>query len=178
MPGIIERKQMNFSTELWQTAYLSLGSNLGRPKDNCLNAIERLERHAEVRIQAKSPFYLTEPVDYLEQEWFVNGALKIETRLTAHQLLVVTRSIQNELGRKTTSIRFGPRIIDIDIIFFGNQIISVPDLIVPHPRMHKRRFVLKPICDIDPNVVHPLLDETVRDLLEKLDPGKQRMVPA
>ncbi len=157
--------------------FLSLGSNMGRRRANCLAALEMLADVKGVTILDTSPFYLTEPVDYLDQEWFVNGAVRIETSLDAHALLAATQQIQTACGRRKTNVRFGPRTIDIDIIFFGNEIISSARLTVPHPRMHKRRFVLQPICDIDPTVVHPLLGETVQDLLLKLEPGSQRMVP-
>ncbi len=140
-------------------------------------ALEMLAKVEGVKVLKVSPFYLTEPVDYLDQDWFVNGAVKLETRLGAFRLLQATQAIQKKCGRKANTIRFGPRLLDIDIIFFGDQIINSAELTVPHPRMHKRRFVLQPICDIDPTVVHPLLGETVESLLAKLDPGSQRMVP-
>ncbi len=165
------------SQAAYRPVFLSLGSNIGRRRANCLAALNMLAGVDGINILDTSPFYLTEPVDYTEQDWFVNGAVKIGAGIGPFELLAVTQEIQEACGRRKTAIRFGPRALDIDIIFFGDEIISGPGLTIPHPRMHKRRFVLQPICDIDPTVVHPLLGQTVRELLSKLDPGTQRMVP-
>ena len=107
-------------------------------------------------------------MDYLEQNWFINAVLYIGTRLTPLSLLDKTQSIQKRLGRKSDAVRFGPRILDLDIIFYDDMIIDSPRLVIPHPRMHKRRFVLQPICDIDPTIMHPGLGQNVQDLLNQL----------
>ena len=158
-------------------AFISVGSNLGDPLYNCCWGIDILCQDSDVLLVARSPFYRTAPVDYLQQDWFVNAALLVETTLTPFELLDRTQAIQARMGRKKDAIRFGPRVLDLDLIFYEDQVIRAPHLVVPHPRMHKRRFVLHPICDIDPLVVHPVLGHTVREILEQLPPDSQNMVP-
>jgi len=160
-----------------QWAYLSIGSNLGDRFDNCRKAMAALTADGTVTIVAQSPFYESEPVDYTDQGWFLNGALKIETRLDPMALLDKLQAIQRSLGRKADGVRFGPRLLDLDIIFYGQQVIATDRLIVPHERAHKRRFVLQPICDIDPDVIHPVLQEKVKDLLNQINEDGQRLIP-
>jgi 2-amino-4-hydroxy-6-hydroxymethyldihydropteridine diphosphokinase len=158
-------------------AYISVGSNLGDPLRNCRQGIDDLCLDGEVRLVARSSFYRTQPVDYLDQDWFVNAAVLVETALTPLELLEKTQGIQARMGRKSDAIRFGPRVLDLDIIFYEDAVIDTPHLVVPHPRMHKRRFVLHPICDIDPSVVHPVLGQTVREILRRLPADDQDMMP-
>lgn len=158
-------------------AYISIGSNLGDPLCNCLTGIRMLCGHAPVELTAISPFYWTEPVDYLDQQWFLNAALKIATPLDPLDLLATLQQVQSALGRKTDAIRFGPRVLDLDIIFYEGVVLDTAHLHIPHPRMHKRRFVLQPICDIDPTVEHPVLHRSVESLLKDLDPDTQNMRP-
>ena len=156
--------------------YLSIGSNLGDPLQNCCQGLDTLCADGQVKLLARSPFYRTQPVDYLDQNWFINAALLVETVLTPFELLDKTRAVQTQLGRKPDTIRFGPRLLDLDIIFYDDLVINTPHLVVPHPRMHKRRFVLYPICDIDPSVVHPVLGQTVQELLAQLPTDNQDMM--
>jgi 2-amino-4-hydroxy-6-hydroxymethyldihydropteridine diphosphokinase len=149
-------------------AYISIGSNLGDKLFNCRTAIAALERSATGRILARSRVYATEPVDFTDQDWFLNAAVKIETALGPHVLLERLIDIQQAAGRKRDTIRFGPRVLDLDIIFYGDLVIADGTLQIPHPRMHKRRFVLQPMCDIDPTVVHPVLGKNVKRLLDHL----------
>jgi 2-amino-4-hydroxy-6-hydroxymethyldihydropteridine diphosphokinase len=114
----------------------------------------------------------TQPVDYTEQDWFVNAALLIETPLSPKALLNTTQAIQNRFGRKKGGIRFGPRVLDLDIIFYDQLILHASHLTIPHPRMHKRRFVLQPICDIDPTVVHPVLGEKRARYIKSISYGR------
>jgi 2-amino-4-hydroxy-6-hydroxymethyldihydropteridine diphosphokinase len=158
-------------------AFLSVGSNLGDPLRNCRRGIEALCLDGDVQLAACSPFYRTQPVDYLHQDWFVNAALLIETALTPFELLDKAQGIQVRMGRKSDAIRFGPRTLDLDLILYEDSVIDTPHLVVPHPRMHKRRFVLQPICDIDPMVVHPVLGLTVHEILKQLPLDSQDMVP-
>lgn len=158
-------------------AIISIGSNLGDKLDNCQRAIDALKTLDHTTVVACSRFYNTAPVDYLEQDWFVNVAVKVATRLEAHGLLDALKAIQRRAGRHGDSIRFGPRIIDLDIIFYDETVIETPELVIPHPRLHKRRFVLQPICDIDPAIVHPILKKDVRTLLERLDDDAQSVEP-
>ena len=159
------------------TAIISIGSNLGDKLDNCRRAIGALKALDHTTLVACSRFYKTAPVDYLEQDWFVNAAVKVATRLDAHALLDALKKIQQRAGRHGDAIRFGPRIIDLDIIFYDEAVIETSELLIPHPRLHKRRFVLQPICDIDPEIVHPKLKKDVRILLELLDDDAQIVEP-
>lgn len=157
------------------TAYISVGSNLGDKLENCRRGIRQLERD-EVRLKAESRIYQTEPVDYLDQDWFINIVVKIETLLDPSRLLRRLQSIQRKAGRLQDSIRFGPRVLDLDIIFYDEVVIHSAQLVIPHPRMHKRRFVLQPLCDIDPAIMHPVLKTDVRTLLNRLDDNEQRII--
>lgn len=150
------------------SVYISIGSNIGDLLDNCCQAIGALQSDPDIRVIERSPFYRTAPVDFREQDWFLNAALKLRTAVQPLQLLKRMQAVQRKLGRKADTVRFGPRIIDMDIIFYGDQVLETTELILPHPRMHKRRFVLQPICDIDPTIVHPLLGVSVQDLLNQL----------
>jgi 2-amino-4-hydroxy-6-hydroxymethyldihydropteridine diphosphokinase len=160
----------------YHIAYISIGSNLGQKDENCRSGIAALIRSGHTRLVDQSPLYQTEPVDYLDQEWFVNCVVKNETDLDPLNLLSILKSIERAAGRVKDSIRFGPRILDMDIILFDDLVMRAPTLTVPHPRMHKRRFVLKPMCDIDPDIHHPVLKRTMESLLRDLDEQGQRIV--
>jgi 2-amino-4-hydroxy-6-hydroxymethyldihydropteridine diphosphokinase len=127
-------------------------------------------------LKAESRIYQTEPVDYTDQDWFINLVVKIETLLDPNRLLQRLQSIQRKAGRLKDSIRFGPRVLDLDIIFYDEVVINSKQLVIPHPRMHKRRFVLQPLCDIDPAITHPVLKSDVRTLLNHLDDNEQRII--
>jgi 2-amino-4-hydroxy-6-hydroxymethyldihydropteridine diphosphokinase len=158
------------------TAFVGVGSNLGQKQDNCIRGIAALTSDGHSRLLNRSRLYRTAPVDYLNQDWFVNCAVQIETCLDPFELLAVLQDIQKNAGRVQDIIRFGPRILDMDIIFFDVAVIKHPDLTLPHPRMHLRRFVLKPLCDMDPTLRHPILDQTVQQLLDNLDDAGQGVV--
>jgi 2-amino-4-hydroxy-6-hydroxymethyldihydropteridine diphosphokinase len=158
------------------TAFVGVGSNLGQKQDNCIRGIAALTSDGHSRLLNRSRLYRTAPVDYLNQDWFVNCAVQIETCLDPFELLTVLQDIQKNAGRVQDIIRFGPRILDMDIIFFDAAVIEHPDLTLPHPRMHLRRFVLKPLCDMDPTLRHPILDQTVQQLLDNLDDAGQGVV--
>ncbi|MEA3429075.1 MAG: 2-amino-4-hydroxy-6-hydroxymethyldihydropteridine diphosphokinase [Thermodesulfobacteriota bacterium] len=153
-------------------AYISVGSNIGNRLENCKNSIISLAESEISIVMAESPFYMTEPVDYIDQDWFINLVIKIETRLDPFELLDKLKLIQNNAGREHDAVRFGPRILDLDIFMYDDFVINSPELIIPHPRMHKRRFVLKPVCDIDPHIVHPVLKRDMQYLLDRLDDGQ------
>jgi 2-amino-4-hydroxy-6-hydroxymethyldihydropteridine diphosphokinase len=160
----------------YHIAYISVGSNLGDKLENCRSGIAALIRSGNTRLVDQSPIYRTEPVDYLDQDWFVNCVAKIETDLDPLSLLDILKSIERAAGRVKDTVRFGPRILDLDIILFDDLVLNEPQLTIPHPRMHKRRFVLKPICDIDPDIKHPVFHRTMKSLLEDLDEKGQKMV--
>lgn len=157
-------------------AYISAGSNMGDRLQNCRKGIEALTETGRSRIIAQSRIYLTEPVDYEDQDWFVNMAVKIETVLDPFRLLDHITHVQQSAGRKKDPVRFGPRTLDLDIIFYDDRIINSDRLVVPHPRMHKRRFVLKPICDIDPAFIHPVLKQEMQYLLKRLGQDRQKVI--
>ena len=146
--------------------YLSLGSNVGDRGANLHQCIRLLARLGEV---AKvSSFYETEPMELREQPWFVNCVVELKTDLSARELLSRIQEIEAELGRNR-EIHKGPRTIDIDILLFDSDAISDPDLQIPHPRMHERRFVLAPLAEISAQVKHAVLQATAGELLQRLD---------
>ena len=162
----------------WTTVYLSIGSNMGEKHQNCLQGIGLLNGLDHITVEAVSPFYRTKPVDFTDQDWFVNGALKIETDLDPDALMNQLKEIERELGQFEKTVRFGPRILDLDIIFYGEQFLETERVILPHPRMHNRNFVLTPLCDIAPEVIHPVLKKSVRALLgDVADEPQQAVVP-
>lgn len=145
--------------------YIALGSNLG-DRRACLD--EALRRLAPAgRLVCASSYYETDPVGYLEQGRFLNAAAHVVTDLIPHAFLGHLLTIEAELGRVRT-IRNGPRTIDLDILFWDQQIIDEPGLVVPHPRLHERLFVLEPLNEIAPDLMHPRLNLTVRALLERV----------
>jgi 2-amino-4-hydroxy-6-hydroxymethyldihydropteridine diphosphokinase len=157
------------------TAYIGAGSNIGNKLLNCKNGINALTTANTVRIKEWSRFYKTEPVDYKDQDWFINVVVKIETTFDPFQLIKKLKLIEHDAGRVDDPVRFGPRILDLDIVLFDDFVTNSSGLVIPHPRMHKRRFVLKPICDIDPTIVHPVLKKNMQDLLDILDENEQRI---
>jgi 2-amino-4-hydroxy-6-hydroxymethyldihydropteridine diphosphokinase len=146
-------------------AYIGLGSNLGDKKSRCLQALELLARVGCVN--KVSSFYLTEPMDYQKQEDFINAVVELETDLSPAQLLVACRTIEHELERRRTMHR-GPRTIDLDILLYGDAVIETTELVIPHPLLATRRFALIPLCEIAPQVVHPVLKKTAVLLLREL----------
>ncbi len=149
------------------TAYIGLGTNLGDKRKNLDDAVRLLSEARGIDAVRVSSYYETEPVGYVEQEPFLNAAARIETTLSPNELLDVCHEIENQLGRVRT-VRWGPRTIDLDILLFGDSIIDMPELEIPHPLMHERAFVLEPLCELDPDVLHPVLKKTTKELLKNL----------
>ena len=152
-----------------ETAYLSLGSNLGDRAANLREALTQLG--AAGRLLAVSAFYETQPVDLPDQPWFLNGVVAIETEKTPRELLNFALQIEAAMGRLRMREK-GARKIDIDVVLFGDRIVDEPGLKIPHPAMHQRRFVLEPLIEIAPEVSHPELKKTARELLAELAPGQ------
>ena len=152
-----------------KTVYLSLGSNVGDRKANLDSAIEKLGRVGKV--VAVSAYYETEPVEVRQQPWFLNCAVRLETELMPRQLLGRVLDLEQEMGRKRVQPK-GPRVIDIDILLFGNSIVEMKGLTIPHPALHERRFVLEPLAEIAPDVRHPVTKRSVRELRDALPPGQ------
>jgi len=146
-----------------QTIYFSLGSNVGDRARNLQDAIAALG-NAGVHVVRVSSVYETEPVDYLDQPSFLNCALEAETEMGALDLLHALRGIETQMGSKKL-IAKGPRLIDIDILLYGSEVIDTPELQVPHPRMRLRRFVLEPLAEIAPDAQHPVSHLSIAELL-------------
>jgi 2-amino-4-hydroxy-6-hydroxymethyldihydropteridine diphosphokinase len=151
------------------TAYLSIGSNKGDKRKNLNQAIDSLGQHKQIRVAAVSSFYRTQPQNFEDQDWFVNAALKIETSAEPEELLGILKQIETFLDKEGKAFRFGPRIIDLDIILFQDRVLKTDTLEIPHPRMQERCFVLRPMCDIGANVIHPVLKKTPGQLLKRIE---------
>ena len=148
----------------FQKAYLSLGSNLGDRKANIKQAIAALE-DGDLRIGRVSSFYETEPVGFKNQPWYLNIALEIETTLSPQELLERCKGIERSMGR-VKPFTDAPRIVDLDILLYGDRIVSIERLNLPHPRLAERNFVLEPLAEIAPALVHPVLGRSIQALLE------------
>ncbi|MEZ4592274.1 MAG: 2-amino-4-hydroxy-6-hydroxymethyldihydropteridine diphosphokinase [Chloroflexota bacterium] len=148
-----------------QTIFLGLGTNLGDREANLQAALDGLAE--ELVITAVSPIYQTPPWGVTDQPDFLNLCLAAKTDLTPVALLTFVKNLEVELGRQPTK-RWGPRLIDIDILFYANQLIETENMIIPHPRLAERAFVLRPLADIAPDFVHPVLGETMAALAEKV----------
>ena len=151
-----------------ETVYLCLGGNVGDTHDYLNRAIGLIESRIGKTVQL-SGIYQSEPWGLECSQWFLNQVVAVETELEPNAVLERCLQMESELGRTRSGNDYEPRTIDIDIIFFGHQIISQPDLQVPHPLMHRRNFVLQPMCDVAADFVHPVIGKTVSQLLEECD---------
>lgn len=149
-----------------QRVYIGIGSNLGNRALHCRQAIENIASFSDVT--AVSSYYETEPVGNEDQPHFINCAIEIMTDAKPHELLEKLHSIEKKFG-KLRKEKWGPRTIDLDIIIYGDEIIDDPDLKIPHPEAHKRRFVLEPLAEIAPGLIHPILKVTIFNLLEDIE---------
>lgn len=150
-------------------AYLSLGSNLGDRVEQLRRVIARLAEHG--RVLSVSSFYETEPVEVSDQPWFVNCAVALETSESPERLMAALLEIEREMGRERIRKK-GPRTVDIDILLYGDQVVNTAELIVPHPAMTQRSFVLEPLAEIAGEVRHPVVGKTVHELLAELPAGQ------
>jgi len=152
--------------EMSPTVYIALGTNLGDRQENLRKALQNLP--SAVRLSAVSPVYSTPPWGYTGQPDFLNQVARLETGLSPHELLRVLKEIEVSLGRVPT-FRYGPRVIDLDILFFDDLVMGTPELTIPHPRLAERAFVLVPLVDLAPDLCHPVLGQTAAELLAGLD---------
>ncbi len=157
-------------------AYICAGSNMGSRMENCRAGIAAVMKNGVGLVKSTSAFYKTSPVDYKDQEWFVNVVFKIQTGLDPLDLLKKLKKIEKDAGRLDDSIRFGPRLLDMDIIFYDDIVLNSAELVIPHPRMHKRAFVLTGLCDIDPDAVHPVVKKDVKYLLSNIKDKNQKVL--
>ena len=151
--------------------YIGIGSNLGNALKNSQHAVESLSLTAGVEITRVSPFYKTEPVGIENQNMFINAVVEIRTVLSARNLFQALQSIEKDMGRDR-EVKGGPRIIDLDLLFYGQEVIQDADLIVPHPEIQRRRFVLEPICEIASYLIHPDFGVSMRGLKDRLSDNK------
>ena len=156
-------------------AYIGIGSNVGNRRYHCLKAVELLEQSGQT-VSKISSLYETEPWGVKDQPPFINMAVEIETGFPPKKLLALLKKIEKKMGRKKT-VRWGPRVIDLDILFYDDLTLNDNDLVIPHPFMHTRAFVLEPLSEIAPDKVHPVLRKKVASLLrENTSSGASRKV--
>ena len=154
-------------TRSWHTAYVAFGSNLGDKKKYLDNGIQGLKDTPDCKVEAVSKYLVTEPYGGVEQDEFLNGVLRLRTLLTPEELLDRLHELEAEANRERL-IHWGPRTLDLDILFYDNEIIDTPDLHIPHIDMQNRDFVLKPMDEIAPYYRHPVLNKTIHQLLDEL----------
>ena len=151
-------------------AFIGAGANLGEPVRQIRGAQDALQKSPGVKFLAASSFYRTQPMGPVEQPPFINAVFSLETEIGPHELLSLLLEIEQKMGRVRKE-RWGPRVIDLDLLFYGDAVIGGEGLEVPHPRLHERRFVLAPLAEIAPDLVHPVLKKPVSQLLADLPAG-------
>ena len=151
-------------------AFIGIGSNVGDKIENCRQAITEISQCGQNRLIAQSSLYKTEPIGYTQQDWFINCVIEIETSFTAYDLLHTLEDIEISMGRERI-LEWGPRIIDLDILFFNDEIIRCEGLTIPHPEVQNRAFVLVPLHEIAGGYIHPLLKKSITQLIAYLGNG-------
>jgi 2-amino-4-hydroxy-6-hydroxymethyldihydropteridine diphosphokinase len=151
-------------------AYVGLGANLGDPPQQLREALKLLDAADEVEVVRVSTFYRNPPLGPADQPWYVNAAARLRTRLAAEELLRLLQQVEAAMGR-VRGPRWGPRTIDLDLLLYNGEVIFTPHLVVPHPEMHRRGFVLAPLAEIAPQAWHPVLQKSAGELLSDLDPA-------
>ena len=159
-----------------KTAYIGIGSNLGDPHRNCLEAVDRIGMRPDCRILGLSGLYETEPVGVEGQGWYINCVASLSTGLSARDLMKDLLLIEAGMGRVRRGL-WEPRVIDLDLLLFGTDIIDDEELKVPHPLMHKRRFVMAPMNDLAPDLIHPVIGRTMAELFEEIPVDGQSVRP-
>jgi 2-amino-4-hydroxy-6-hydroxymethyldihydropteridine diphosphokinase len=152
--------------------YIGIGSNVGQKKDNFLEAVDRLAKLPDTKILKESSLYESEPLGD-SRDWYVNGAIEIETKFKPEMLLNKFKNIERAMGRKKVKKRWGARIIDLDILLYDGLVMKKKNLHIPHPEMPNRKFVLIPLSEIAPQVIHPELGVTISELLVNVKDEKK-----
>ena len=160
------------STNSFERVFIGFGSNLGDREDNIRRAVAWLGAQSQIRLETVSRFMETPPWGVLDQPAFINAAAVVETTLSPHALLRLLKRGESDLGRAPNGLRWGPRVIDLDILLFGDRVVHTEDLMVPHPRITERVFVMMQIVELDGAVVHPLVGRTVLSLLREVESRK------
>lgn len=153
-------------------AYIGIGANLGSPADQCREAVRMLREIPGIAVLRTSSLYRTEPVGPQNQDWFVNAVTEFRTEMPYRKLFEALKSIEKLMGRMD-GMHWGPRVIDLDLLLYGQAVIEEEGLKIPHPEMHKRRFVLAPLCEIASYTIHPLYNVSARGLLDRLPEGER-----
>ena len=148
-------------------AYIGIGSNLGHKVLNCKHSMTKIDQVPGCEVTARSDLFETEPEGVTGQQWYANCVAEVKTERTPPEFLDSLMAIEHEMGRIRTK-QWEPRIIDLDILLFGEQVVDSANLVVPHPLLHTRRFVLEPLVQLAPELVHPVLNVTIRRLLNEL----------
>jgi len=148
--------------------FVGIGSNMNDPVNQCLAAVDRISAINKTKLLRRSSLYETEPIGLKDQDWFINTVAEIRTELIPHELFNVLQAIEQDMGR-VRGEKWGPRIIDLDILLYSQDVIHDEILLIPHQELHKRRFVLVPLCEIAPYVIHPAFGVSMRGLLDRLD---------
>jgi 2-amino-4-hydroxy-6-hydroxymethyldihydropteridine diphosphokinase len=148
--------------------FIGVGSNLNNPVEQCMEAFHRLSLVSGIKVLRRSSLYRTEPVGFSEQDWFINAVVEIRTTLSPCQLLDSLHKIEETMGR-VRGPKWGPRAIDLDILLYGQEVIQEEGLRIPHPELHKRRFVLEPLCELAAYVIHPAFGVSMHGLKDRLN---------
>jgi 2-amino-4-hydroxy-6-hydroxymethyldihydropteridine diphosphokinase len=160
------------ATAVAHQVYIGVGSNVGKKKDNFLEALDRLAKLPDTKILKESSLYESEPLGD-STDWYVNGAIEIETKFKPEMLLNKFKNIERAMGRKKVKKRWGARIIDLDILLYDGLVMKKKNLHIPHPEMPNRKFVLIPLSEIAPQVIHPELGVTISELLVNVKDDKK-----
>jgi 2-amino-4-hydroxy-6-hydroxymethyldihydropteridine diphosphokinase len=160
-----------------KTAYIGIGSNLGDPEKNFFEAVDRIGRIPSCKVTRVSRMYRTEPVGVNGQEWYLNCVAEISSGISAKRLMERLLAIEKDMGRVREGGRWQARIIDLDILMFGMELIHEDNLTVPHPLMHRRRFVIVPMVDLAPDLIHPSLGKSMSELLQEIPGDGQEVKP-
>jgi 2-amino-4-hydroxy-6-hydroxymethyldihydropteridine diphosphokinase len=147
-------------------AFIGIGSNMGIPARECREALRILSATPDIKLLRRSSLYQTEPIGP-QQQWFINAVAEIRTGLTLRQLFRTLKEIERRMGR-TEGTKWGPRIIDLDLLLYGQEVLSEEELTIPHPELHRRRFVLAPLCELASYVIHPVFGISARGLIDRL----------